>query len=215
MSESRFIRAVERFNAMNAEDPTRETADGKDWPRELLRAEQLARWIEKLRPDAGEPLRLAARCQHLARFRSPRSDYPEGRIGYLKWRTDQARLHAETAERILREEGYDDQTVQAVRRIVRKQNITTDPDVQTMEDALCLAFLEHEYASFCDKHTDRTLLAILVKTWQKMSPTARQIALGIPFSGRPGALLSRALSGEAEDPGSEDSALRRDNHRSE
>jgi hypothetical protein len=168
---------------------------GVSRPRELVQSERLERWIQKLDPGASEPLRLAARCQHLGRFRVPRSTYPADRVGYLKWRTELGRFHAETAAHILSEEGYDSDTIERVRRIVRKQGLTSDPDVQTMEDALCLSFLEHEYAEFSEKHDDAKLVAILVKTWRKMSEKARQCALALPLSGRPLALVQRALQG--------------------
>lgn len=162
-------------------------------PRELVQAERLTFWVQKLCPEASEPLRLAARCQHLGRYRFPRSNFPEGRIGYLKWRSELSRLHADTAAEILREVGYDEETIAHVRRIVRKQGLTADTDVQLMEDALCLAFLQHEYAGFCDKHSDDKLLVILTRTWRKMSPAARQIALSLSLSGRALALVKQAI----------------------
>lgn len=193
MSETRFSQAIARFDAIHAEDPTTEPTGGGARPRALVEAERLTAWVEQLAPEASEPLRLAARCQHLGRFRVPRGSYPEGRVGYLKWRKDLGRLHAETAADILREVGYDPHTIERVRRIVQKQGLTTDPDVQTMEDALCLSFLEHEYPVFCTKHDDAKVVTILQKTWQKMSEQGQRRALAIPLSGRALELVRHAL----------------------
>ena len=40
-----------------------------------------------------------------------------------------------------------------------KQGLKTNPDVQAMEDALCLSFLEHEFSTFSAKHDDDKVLA--------------------------------------------------------
>ena len=63
-----FASALRRFDEENARDPNQE--NGR--PRELLYAERLTDWVLKLAPDASEALRLAARCQHICRWQSPR-----------------------------------------------------------------------------------------------------------------------------------------------
>jgi hypothetical protein len=68
--------------------------------------------------------------------------------GYFKWRTDLARFHAETAAEMMYESGYDDGYVKAVQHILRKENLKSDHDVQVIEDALCLVFLEFQYEDF-------------------------------------------------------------------
>jgi hypothetical protein len=194
MDETRFARATARFDRINAEDPVREVVAGESRPRLLLQAERLRDWIARLVPDASEPLRLAAHCQHLERWKIPRTDFPEGRVGYLTWRTRLGRFHAERAAQILREEGYDDTTVKAVERILTKQNLRSNPDSQTMEDALCLVFLEHELDAFLEKYPDEAkALDILQKTWRKMSERGHRAALGLQLSAQGKALVARAL----------------------
>jgi hypothetical protein len=191
MTDPRFERALRAFHALSAGDPEH-LADGR--PRELVQAERLAAWIDELEPHASEALRLAAHCQHLGRYLVPRSTYPEGRIGYLKWRADLAKSHAQRSSEILRQAGYDNDTIEAVQRINLKQQMRLNPDVQTMEDALCLAFLEHELGEFAEKHDDQKLIEILTKTWRKMSPRAHEVAIRLPLSGRPAELVARALA---------------------
>jgi hypothetical protein len=194
MSASRFEQAVAAFERINAEDPRRERVGDVEWPREQLRARQLVEWVHRLDAGASEALRLAAHCQHVGRFRFPRTGYPEGRVGYLRWRTELSRRHAEMAREVLVAAGYDPDTIATVQGIVQKQGLRSRPDVQTIEDALCLVFLEHEFTDFCAEHDEAKLLTIVRKTWAKMSPTARQLALGLPLSGRPLEVVQRALA---------------------
>ena len=92
--------------------------------------------LDRFGPDAPEPVRLAARCQHIRRWTILRTDYPEGRDGYRRWRTDLARFHASTAAAILREVGYDDATVARVESLLRKERLKADPDVQQLEEVI-------------------------------------------------------------------------------
>lgn len=190
---SRFQRAIEAFDARNAADPRRETLGDRDCPRALLDAIRLSLWLERRAPDASEPLRLAARCQHLERWRIPRTDYPEGRTGYYAWRTALARFHADQATEILTSLEYDADTIERVRSINLKQGLRTNPEVQIMEDALCLAFLAHEAEEFSVKHPDEKLLIILGKTWSKLSPRGKELALQLELSPRLKALLEQLL----------------------
>src|ERR1700687_5071845 len=95
VDRQRFERAIARFDAANAEDPNREPADGREWPKELLYAERMSAMLERFAPDASETLRLAARCQHIQRWKIPRAEYPMDRIGYLQWRKRLNKLHAQ------------------------------------------------------------------------------------------------------------------------
>jgi hypothetical protein len=194
-ADERLTRAIAAFRAANAEDPNTIDDGGVQRPRELVDAERLAAWVKRLEPQASESLVLASYCQHLRRWQSPRESYEPGRIGYLKWRKDLHRFHADASASILRAAGYGDDTIAAVREINLKQSMRTNPDVQTMEDALCLAFLEHEFGEFSAKHDDAKVIDIVQKTWRKMSDKAHEIALTLPLSGRPLQLVQRALAG--------------------
>ncbi|MEO8184775.1 MAG: DUF4202 domain-containing protein [Deltaproteobacteria bacterium] len=194
-SEPRRERAIAAFQAENARDPRSVSDDaGRQRPRELVDAERLAAWVERLEPQASEALRLASHCQHLRRWELPRDEYAPGRIGYLKWRKALARFHADQAGQILQQLGYDEDVLHAVRQIQLKQGLVTDPDVQTMEDALCLAFLQHELAAFSEEHPDEKVIDIIAKTWGKMSERGHRWALTLPLSARTAALVQAALA---------------------
>lgn len=195
MTDARFEAAISRFDALNAKDPNLELESGGSRPRQLVQAERLAAWVERLEPNASEALRLAARCQHLERWAIPRERFPEGRAGYLRWRTELGRFHADRATEILRDVGYPDELVQAVRKIVLKQNLRSNPDSQRMEDALCLSFLEHELASFARRYPLEKTVDILRKTWRKMSPRAHELALALELPEDVRRLVEAALQG--------------------
>lgn len=190
----RFERAVARFLEQNSKDPNVLVVNGKSEPKERVAAERLAAWVSKLEPNGSEALHLAAYCQHLRRWEIPRSDYEPGRVGYLKWRKALGRFHADEASAVLREVGYDQATIEAVRQINQKLALTTNPDCATMEDALCLSFLEHEFAEFSAKHSDEKVVDIVAKTWRKMTERGHRLALTLPFDERSLALIQRALS---------------------
>ncbi len=189
----RFEAALRRFDEENSRDPNRESAGGTALPRELLYAQRLTEWVLRLSPKASEPLRLAARCQHLCRWMIPRDSYPMTRAGYLKWREDLKHLHAEKAGAILRELGYPEDIIARVQSLNLKKNFPNDPEGRVLEDALCLVFLEHQFAALADKSTDEKVINALQKAWRKMTPAAHALALKLPYGPREKALLDRAL----------------------
>ncbi len=193
-ADDRRTRALEAFRAANACDPHLVDGPGGPRPKELVDAERLATWVAKLEPEASLALTLASHCQHLRRWELPRSEYEAGRLGYLKWRKALSRFHADQAGEILRGIGYSEDVLLAVRRINLKQDMQQNADVQTMEDALCLTFLEHELAEFALLHPDEKVVDIIAKTWRKMSDRAHQVALGLPFSEHALRLVQAALA---------------------
>jgi hypothetical protein len=190
---TRFAAALRRFDDENSRDPNSETVAGVLHPRELLYAQWLTDWLLKLSPHASEPLRLAARCQHLCRWKIPRDTYPMTRPGYLKWRADLKRFHADRAGEILREVGYPDAMLARVQDLNLKKNFPTDAESCLLEDALCLVFLEHQLADFAAKTADDKVITALQKSWKKMTPTAHAEALKLSYTPREKALIDAAL----------------------
>jgi hypothetical protein len=191
--QERFELALRRFDEENARDPNVESAEGVAQPRELLYSLRLTNWVERLCPEASEELRLAARCQHLCRWMIPRESYAMTRTGYLRWREDLKRFHAQKAGEILREAGYEEQVVKRVQSLNLKENLPQDREVQILEDALCLVFLEHQLADLARKAGDEKVIGALQKSWRKMTPRGREFALTIPYGPRERLLLNQAL----------------------
>ncbi len=193
-SDPRFAAATRRFDEENSRDPNTETVADVNYPRELLYAQRLTEWVLKLAPDASEPLRLAARCQHLCRWQSPRSNYPMTRHGYLQWRADLKKFHAQKSGEILCAVGYDEATIAAVQALNLKKNFPADPDSRVLEDALCLVFLEFQFADLAAKTDADKVINALQKSWKKMSPTGHAWALKLPYAPRELALVQKALA---------------------
>lgn len=191
----RFAAAIRRFDEANSRDPNIEVVSGQSHPRELIYAQWLTDWVLKLAPDASEALRLAARCQHICRWESPRNSYPMDKPGYLKWRADLKKFHAEKSGQILREVGYDETVVQRVQELNLKKNHPKDPEVCVLEDALCLVFLEHQLTPLAAKADDAKMINALQKSWKKMTPAAQAEALKLNYGAREKSLITRALAG--------------------
>lgn len=190
---ARFDTALRRFDEENSKDLNLEIVDGEKQPRELVYARWLTDWVLKLSPDASEELRLAARCQHLRRWEIPRSSYPMDRPGYLKWRADLKKFHAEKAGEILREVGYPESVITRVQELNLKKNFPADAECRVLEDALCLVFLEHQLTDFAAKTADDKVITALQKSWKKMTPAAHAEALNLSYGPRETALIEAAL----------------------
>jgi hypothetical protein len=188
-----FETALRRFDEENSRDPNFETVADVQHPRELIYAQWLTDWVLKLCPSASEELRLAARCQHLCRWKIPRNSYPMDRPGYLKWRADLKRFHAERAGEILREVGYPDSLITRVQDLNLKKNFPTDPESRVLEDALCLVFLDHQLADLATKTAKDKVIVALQKSWKKMTPAAHAEALKLSYAPREKALIDAAL----------------------
>jgi hypothetical protein len=189
----RFERAIQRFDDENAHDPNAEVIGSVARPHELVYAERLTDWVLKLKPDASEALRLAARCQHICRWTIPRDTYERTKAGYLRWRTELKKFHAQKAGEILREVGYADDVITRVQALNLKKDFPHDPDSRVLEDALCLVFLQYQFAELASRSTDEQMINALRKSWNKMTEQARAEALKLNYGLRERALIEKAL----------------------
>jgi hypothetical protein len=194
MQIDKFEEAIALFDAYNKKDPNKIIREGETFPAEYFYALQLHNWIKKLEVSPSEALLLASRCQHIGRWEVPRESYPEGKAGYLNWRSNLAKYHAEKAEEMLRKAGYEEALIEHVKRIVLKKQIKADEEVQAIENALCLVFLEFQLNEFIEEHDDAKVIRILQKSWGKMSEKGHQAALQLSFTGRGKELIERALA---------------------
>lgn len=191
VDDERFARAVAAIDAANADDPRR--LDSGE-PRAWIEGRLATQWIRRLRPDAGEALLLAARAHHLRRWTLARDAEPEGRAGYLRWRRRLKDVHAAAVAPLLRDAGYGDDVVERVRGLVRKDDLKTDADARTLEDAVCLVFLETQLAEFAGRMADDDkVVEVIRKTLPKMSDDGRRLALTLRLPDAAAALVTRAL----------------------
>lgn len=189
----RLARALAAIDAANADDPSTIELRGEVRPKEQAHAELMTEWLGRLDPTADEAQLLAARAHHLRRWSLPRSSHPEGRAGYLRWRTALRKQHAAEVGLLLAQVGYDDATIERVQAIVNKVGLGKDPAVQVHEDALCLVFLETQLAATADQLGEDKIVDVIRKTAAKMSPAGLAAAATLPLGEREQALLQRAL----------------------
>jgi len=180
MTQQRYQAAIAAFDKANAEDPNKETANGKEYPKELLYGQRMTEMQERYVPEASEAVKLACRAQHIQRWKSPRSNFPMDRNGYLQWRTGLYKFHAETAGNLMKQVGYDDEMIERVRTIIGKKALKVNPETQLMEDVVDLVFIEHYMIGFATSHPEydeSKWIEIIKKTWNKMSSRAHDFAL--------------------------------------
>jgi hypothetical protein len=190
---TRLQEAFTKFDDYNRQDPNQFIWEGISYPQEYFLALKLYDWVLKLDPNAHEALLLASRSQHIGRWEIPRNTYPEGREGYLKWRKDLSHLHAARAGAIMLEVGYDEAMIDRVQQIILKQKIKVDADVQTIENALCLVFLQYQYEDFYPLHDEEKVINILRKSLLKMDAYGHEFALSLNYSEKGWYYIQQAL----------------------
>jgi tRNAThr (cytosine32-N3)-methyltransferase len=195
MNNQPYALARSLIDAAHAADPAR-TPEGH--PAELIYADRVEAWVNRLDVAATPILRLAARCQHLERWLTPRATFPEGKVGYLSWRRSLYTKQAERARGILLSAGVATEEAANAATWISKSGLKTNPGTQVLEDAAVLVFLENEIADFAAKNADyprEKFIDILQKTWRKLSPAGQQAALGLDLPPAIAGLIHDALVG--------------------
>jgi hypothetical protein len=186
---NRLQSALSAIDDANACDLSREAGE----PAELVYGRRMSEALAAFAPGASEALQIAVRGQHIERWLNPRRNFPDGKAGYIAWRNAAKRRHAERVAEIMGGCGYDDAAIARAGALVRKEQLRSDAEAQTLEDVACLVFLRYYAASFAAKHEEEKVLDILVKTQRKMSPRARAAAPGFGLPAPVLALYERAL----------------------
>ena len=193
-TSDKLLKAFELFDRANSKDPNTEVFMGREYPKEVLYAIRMTEKLNDFAPDASEALRLTARAQHIRRWEIPRESYEMNRAGYLKWRQDLKKFHAEKASEILKEVGYDQDIIEKVRFLLEKKQLKRNEETQTLEDIICLVFLEFYFEPFAREHPEEKVVDILQKTWRKMSKKGQEAALKLPLSQTSKGLVEKALA---------------------
>lgn len=195
--KERYQKAISLIDKANLQDPNTELLDGKEFPKELLYSNRMTSWLDKLDPEASDVLKIAARAQHIERWKIPRSKYPVDRDGYRMWRKELMDFHASRVSEIMSHVGYDEDSILRVKSLIKKELFKTDPDSQMLEDVVCLVFLENYFSDFSKEHLNDPdkLSRIITKTWNKMSENGRELALKLKIPAEAKSLISKALQG--------------------
>ena len=191
----RFEATIAAIDAANADDPATLLVDGIARPKEQTHAEMMTRWVRALEPDASEELLLAARAHHVRRWMIPRTAFPAGRSGYLRWRRALHQVHAELAAAILEDHGYGRAAVARVFALIAKEPLLQqgDADAQTLEDALSLVFFDTQLTPIVADLDERRLRRVIGRTWRKMSAAGRQAARRLEFDAASRDALERII----------------------
>ena len=189
----RLDRVMAAIDAVNARDPTAIEAEDELLPKALVYGQLMSAVLDRFMSEAPEVLLIAARAQHIERWVSPRATYPEGRMGYLTWRKDLQQHHATRCGELMQGAGYAEDAIEKVGALLRKERLKYDPLTQTLEDVVCLVFLQYEARAFIALHDDDKVCAILAKTARKMSPHGLIEAGKLSLDDRLAKLLTDAL----------------------
>jgi len=180
VDQDRFNRAIALLDRLNSKDPNREVIDGKEYPKELLYAQRVTTMLKSYAPNPSEILQLAARCQHIQRWKIERRNFPMTKPGYHQWRKSLRDFHAQIAETILREVGYEESVIGRVCALVKKEGLKTNVESQTLEDVVVLVFIENYLEEFIYRHgyfDETKIMDIVDKSLRKMTIKGRQAAL--------------------------------------
>ena len=194
MSNVKLNNTLSAIDAINNEDPNSTLIDEKEQPKELIYGHYMTACINQHWPEANELLQIAVRAQHIKRWHLKRTEFPQGKAGYLKWRIEQGKFHAQLTKSIMLENGYTEEESETTAKILRKEKLKSNADTQTLEDVACLVFLQYYFDDFAAKHTEEKIVRILQLTWRKMSENAHNIALSLTLPDHLAALVGKALA---------------------
>src|SRR5436853_640190 len=85
--------------------------------------------------------------------------------------------------------------IDRVQALNLKTNFPQDAESRILEDALCLVFLQYQFAGLASRTSADKMVNALRKSWKKMSDQGRKHALGLSFGDREKGLLEQALNG--------------------
>ncbi|KAH8174227.1 glutamyl-tRNA synthetase [Sarocladium implicatum] len=197
-----FQQAIKLIDEAHAQDPNLiDSPDGpKTLPYELHYARKMTRWLAMHTPDAPAVLQVACRAQHFRRWELPRSSFPMTRPGYLLWRSKQKSQAAAQVSDLIKplfaSSSSPEDDVARIAALIRKENLSSDPEAQALEDVACLVFLDDQFDGFESKPEidEEKMVGILRKTWGKMGERGKELALGMDLSERAQLLIGKALA---------------------
>ena len=191
---SKLEQVLDAIDHLNADDPNIEVVDGLERSKEQLYSERMSAQMQAFCPDASDELRIAAHAQHVRRWMFKRSDYPQGKAGYYRWRIELGKMHGQLAAEETARAGYSDESQEAVFKLLTKQGIKRNADVQILEDVICLVFLQYYFMPFAAKHAEDKVISIVQKIWAKMSDQGHSAALALNLEEGAKALIEKALA---------------------
>ncbi len=196
----RYRAVIADIDQANADDPRTITVAGTTRPYEVVYSERMSERLAVMYPAASELLRIAAHGQHIRRFDIPRAQFAQGRDGYNEWRRTCRDHHAKLLHDIMSRHGFDQQDIEHVAKLVKKEQLKKDKESQALENVVDVVFLDHYFDEFLGKYSqydDGKIIDIIGKTLRKMSPKGHQAALELDLPERTRKLVLAAVEREA------------------
>ena len=187
-----ILRKIDEYNEL---DPNLEEVAGEQLPAELIYGRRMSEMIDLLEKKPSTALVIAARAQHIQRWKIQRSTFENNREGYLRWRNELKKFHAATIAQILDDFGTAEELKERVVFLVQKKDFKRDAESQAIEDAACLVFLKHYFSKFAQKTNEEKMVDILQKSWGKMSQKAHVLAHTFTYWKTESDLINKALNG--------------------
>lgn len=198
MTIQKLNNTLSAIDEINRQDPNTISFDGEELAKELIYGLQMTDCLKQYWPEANELLQIAVRAQHIKRWQLKRTEFPAGKAGYYQWRIAQGKFHAELTASIMLEQGFTNEEAEQCASIIRKENLKTNSNSQTLEDVACLVFLMHYFNEFAAKYTEQDneakIIRIVQLTWKKMSEQAHDIALSLTLPDHLAVIVNKALS---------------------
>lgn len=194
MSTQALNAVLDAIDDVNKQDPNTTEVDGQAQANELLYGHYMSQCLNQYWPDAHELLQIAVRAQHIKRWHLKRTEFPAGKAGYLAWRKEQGKFHAQLTKEIMLENGYSEEDGETTAAIIRKEQLKRNENSQTLEDVACLVFLSYYFDAFAAKHTEEKIIRIVQLTWRKMSERGHEIALSLTLPDHLANLVKKALA---------------------
>lgn len=186
------------IDEINRKDTARTLVNETEHPKELLYGQRMSACLAQYWPQASELLQIAVRAQHIKRWHLKRTEFEHGKAGYYQWRIALGKFHAELTAEIMLEHGYSQAQAEQTASIIRKEQLKSNTDSQTLEDVACLVFLSHYFDDFASKYlaqdNEAKIIRIVQLTWKKMSEDAHNIALKLTLPEHLATIVNKALS---------------------
>ena len=198
LSLSKLEQVLQAIDIINAEDEKSTIFEGKEHPKELLYGHFMTDCLAQYWENPSQYLQIAVRGQHIKRWHLKRTEFASGKAGYYSWRIALGKFHAELTASLMIDAGYSAQQAEQTAVMIRKQDLKTNCDSQSLEDVACLVFLQHYFNDFAAQYTDSSegeekIIRIVKLTWGKMSSKAQGIALTLTLPEHLAKLVKEAL----------------------
>lgn len=123
-------------------------------PEDPIHSRSVLKWILRLKPDAGEALKIAALGHDVERAIESRKVKRENYDDYDEFKAAHASNSARILKEIMRECGVDDaQLIEQVYQLVCRHEVGGDPESDLLKDADAISFFEVNLPLYYERNT--------------------------------------------------------------